>query len=354
MGYLKVIESSGYHWVCPKTATYKIICVSGGGNISNVNTPTTANHGGITSFGSYCTVSGCWGDGNMSNAHYSGNVQGYTLMDYSKIDSVTSDVASNIGYGAGIGGIKNGIGTLGKLKIAIADIKKDEDIVCTVGSGASASDGSKANDGVIIVQEIAEISEDDIGEQTPPAEFKVNFYRYDELYQTITIKENEVLTFPTVPLYNTDKYTGDVEHIGWDVGHSGNVIYKAGQNIYPSGSLNYFAVYKTKYKLASQITVGGPNLNIFNTSVTAKYSGSITCSCNNIKINTDQNTGQTTTENDSVSECVSNMADILINGVSIGTFGTKSVNEGDIITLQGSKSYVVRCTYPEFGYKNKS
>lgn len=229
MGYLKTIENNTT-WKCPKTATYEIICVASG-------TPDDEIANNPTSFGEYCTAYGTWpGSSNSYN--------GYTFNSYGDIFSGAAGTNhKTIGYGAGV---VNG-SLLGKLNIAISDIKKDTEVICTVGASVISANQS-SNPGVIVIKEIGEVSESNIIDNpTEKKEFTINLYRYDELYQSLKIKEGIPLVLPVLPIYKDDEYTGDAQNVGYTLSLGAEKVYNANQVIYPMADMNLYAGYSYKF-----------------------------------------------------------------------------------------------------------
>ena len=294
MGYLKVIEGNTT-WVCPKTATYKIICVASGA-------PDDDLVGNPTSFGEYCTAYGVWPN--------SKNYNGYTFKSYGEVYNTAGANTDprTIGYGAG-GYCVNCDALLGKLKVSINDIKKDTSVICTVGDSVIKGKYT-SNPGVIVVQEIGEISENNMTESdNEKREFTINLYRYNELYQVLKVKEGSLLVLPTLPIYDNDKYTGDKEHKGYALTLGGDKVYNINQAIYPVADMDLYAGYSYKYKGR---TTG--------TGVVGYYG---TCSLSVIGGSSQPSDDATVT--------------FTINGVQKAS-GTYTVNEGDIIdcTVTGS------------------
>lgn len=160
MAYLEVIDTS-CTWICPKTASYKIICVAGGNGGGN-----GFGRGGDTSFGSYCTANGQWGGIGVAAISAGGN-GGYTFADYGGSFGINyssngtaspskngSQLYSNgIGYGAGGYGSCEGGNGCGKIKIAVREITAGEAVTCSIGAGGSAgTSGGMGNGGCIVVQ----------------------------------------------------------------------------------------------------------------------------------------------------------------------------------------------------------
>lgn len=250
MGYLKVIETNTT-WKCPKTATYEIICVSSGTPDSN-----TANN--PTSFGDYCTAWGTWPN--------SGKFNGYTFSSYGL--PVDGD-HKTIGYGSG-SVTSNNAGLLGKLNISRNDIKKDTEVICTVGNSVIVS-AVASNPGVIVIKEIGEVSENNIiDDTTEKKEFTINLYRYDELYQSLKIKEGSPLVLPVLPIYKDDEYTGDAQNVGYTLSLGAEKVYNTNQVIYPMADMNLYAGYSYKYITTSSgsntcvaTAPGMCNLNVY-------------------------------------------------------------------------------------------
>lgn len=192
MSYLTVIENT-QTWTCPKTATYKIICVAGGtgGNcLYNASTPNYAvGLGGTpTSFGSLLTASGVGGSGGNNNSGTSsaGGGGGYNFIDYgghgagdgggssrnggpwgvmsnppgATYSNVDHNIGSGEGYGAGGGGCGGHGGPGGKLIMILSDITIGTQIPCTIGAGGNGAAGptgyygAKGKKGVIVIQEV--------------------------------------------------------------------------------------------------------------------------------------------------------------------------------------------------------
>lgn len=158
MAYLKIIESTG-SWVCPKDATYKVICVAGGCN-------DIGELGGCTSFGNYITAEGTIGGTTSGNGSMCGYTTGYTLTDYARYCSEIRTSAP-IGYGGG-GGRNNGTnvyyGPPGKLTVGFFEVKKGSTVNCIIGNGATPSTGNgsdtfSGNPGVIVIIEVGPITE---------------------------------------------------------------------------------------------------------------------------------------------------------------------------------------------------
>lgn len=248
MGYLKVIQSNTT-WVCPKTATYKIICVASGtpNAISMVNNP--------TSFGTYCTAYGFWNSSHSS---------GYSLQSYAEFTN--TNYSSGIGYGAA--GESLNLGGVGRLNVSIADIKKDTSVACTIGEPLTSGNTS-SNSGVIVVQEIGEIPEESIiDDDNNKNEFTINLYRYGDLYKAIKVKEGSSIVLPTLPLYSNDELTGDIAHVGYAITYNGGKVYNVNQSIYPLYNMDLYAGYS--YKYASYYEVGTSRGIV---RATAEYSG---------------------------------------------------------------------------------
>lgn len=254
MGYLKVIESNTT-WVCPKTATYKIICVASG-NAGDVP-------GNPTSFGSYCTAFGSW------NA----NICGYMFNDYGAVIGEAKTNAGQFGYGCGItisgyGAYEAGNnGGTGKLKVAISDIEKDTSVICTVGEAVSHTNNYEtvktSLPGVIVIQEIGEISGDISNNTEDDVEYTINLYRYTELYTTLKIKAGSPLILPSLPIYDESEYTGDAAHAGFTTSLGSNKVYNVNQTIFPIMDMNLYAGYSYKYieqtvSAYSSVTVNAP------------------------------------------------------------------------------------------------
>lgn len=295
MGYLKIIESNTT-WVCPKTATYKIICVASG-------TPDKYLANNPTSFGAYCTAYGTWNCGHRD---------GYTLNSYGNISSIT-EAYSIIGYGSGV--VSDGL--LGKLKVSINDIKKDTNVVCTIGDSVVKGNVS-SYPGVIVVQEIGDILEESIiDDESKKNEFTINLYRYDELYQTIKVKEGNSIVLPVLPLYNNDEIRGDVSHSGYTLSIGADKVYNTNQSIYPISDMNLYAGYSYKYPTYKSVSCGNEEKE-----VTAEYNGSCT-------LYVQSSTG--------LDHAPSGDFSFSINGKSV-TAGTYYVTKGSKIKVVGSNS----------------
>lgn len=279
MGYLKVIESNTT-WVCPKTATYKIICVSSGNAYSVSGNP--------TSFGSYCTAFGSW------NA----NIAGYTFNDYGAPFTYNNTAGiGQYGYGCGIDSSGNNAysgsnnGGTGRLKVAITDIEKDTSVICTVGEAVTYSGGSSRTSlpGVIVIQEIGEISGDISNNTEEDVEYTINLYRYTELYKTLKIKAGSPLILPSLPIYDESEYSGDVANVGFTTSLGSNKVYNINQTIFPIMDMNLYAGYSYKYigmqSTMSSVTVNAPGTCYLNVTGGQSSSGTVSIVKNGIEYN---------------------------------------------------------------------
>lgn len=295
MGYLKVIESNTT-WKCPKTATYEIICVSSGTPDSNtVNNP--------TSFGNYCTAWGTWPNSSKFN--------GYTFSSYGLF---ANNDYKTIGYGSGFNS-----GLLGKLNISRDIIKKDTEVICTVGKPIAIG-ASQSNPGVIVIKEIQEESENDAPDAPEAREFSINLYRYEELYKTIKVKEGSSLILPSLPIYCNTAYNSDIKHVGYSTSLGGSKQYNVDQVIYPVFDMDLYAGYTYNYI--------GDYYTVFNVDVTLEVPGTVSFGTNFLRED----------------QCYCS-----INGRKV-SLGTYQCNVGDVIhtnTINNEEgSHYLSTTYP--------
>ena len=185
MAYLKIIESNT-EWICPKDATYKVICVAGGPN---------------------APISNDCVDVVQGSSNY--------------------PVMNPIGYGGGgidrnnsSAGNINAAGP-GKLNIGFFEITKGTSINCIIGQPAPKLTTSNAsiegNPGVIVIQEAGPIE----GSGTS----SVNLERFTyELYNgSNKIKNGTVLSGSEITLPSLTTSNDDQRFAGWRVNASGTV-----------------------------------------------------------------------------------------------------------------------------------
>lgn len=226
MAYLKIIENDT-EWICPKDATYKVICVAGGPSAPvNTNILTAPNIilGGPTLFGNLISatgsIGGCSYDSTSTNSAPNSYLTGYTLSDYSRPVSGLTTIP--IGYGGG------GIRILsshyyfsgpGKINIGFFEIKKDASINCIIGKGGSSNDGKETagNSGVIVVQEVGPISQDSI------SSLSVERYTYELYNGSNKIKFGTAISGAEIQLPSVTTIDDDQKFAGWRVNAAGTV-----------------------------------------------------------------------------------------------------------------------------------
>lgn len=259
MGYAKLIEYDT-SWICPKTGSYKIICVAGGqgGSI----TKGANKNGGTTSFGNYITATGSWGE-SIGDDYIP--LKGYTLLDYGVS---ASSKHSSIGYGGG--GLGKYSGGIGKLNMSIVTLNKGDTVNCSIGAGGEPDTDSSSQagrQGCIFVQYLG----DDGWEKSGTEEIKtitVNLYAYGESVKTITINLGESIVLPKISNVKSD----DVEHYGWTkTAGSTARNYATTATITPISDMDLYAVFKYQIKDVHSST--RVNANTTGTTVTAEYDG---------------------------------------------------------------------------------
>lgn len=268
MGYMKVIEADTT-WECPRTGSYKIICVAGGeGGANNYG---VKSFGGSTSFGNYLTASGCWG--GMNSGIYTTSYQfpgrnGYTFLNYGDYDqtnssSVTS-VVTSIGYGGGGSGPNPG--GCGKLKMSIVTLNKGDTVNCVVGEGGSG-DCESGRPGVIVIQ-----YQGDDGWSTSDNEtlkqVSINLYAYGDLVDTITVFAGEQVTLPKLENIKPD----DNGQYGWTKTPGETTRnYSPEAVIYPTSDMDLYAIFN--YRVLDSVTYvsGGGTVDCAGTAYFSGY-----------------------------------------------------------------------------------
>lgn len=337
MGYMKVIESSTT-WECPKTGSYKIICVAGGeGGAASQGVKA---YGGSTSFGGHLTASGCWG-GHDTNDSTNNTIikiprNGYTFLnygglDYAEPDSEALKMYQSIGYGGGGNGIYPG--GCGKLKMTIVTLNEGDTVNCTVGEGGSG-DYSAGKPGVIVIQ----YQGDDGWASTSIEAAKkvtINCYAYGELVNTISVNAGEEVTLAKLDKIKSD----DVEHYGWTkTAGSTTRNYSPETTIYPTSDMELYAIFKFGRQDVESYAGG---------SGTVGRSGSLRIS--GMKINLTFN-GDTYVSSSYGGYSLRTNGDspyVTVNGSYVGgylgnssgpTTITKSVLKGDVVDYNSNKS----------------
>ena len=269
MGYLKVIEASTT-WTCPKTGSYKIICVAGGQG--GTNTQGTSKNGGSTKFGDYLSASGQWGEAyslDSQNTVYSGGLNGYTFLSYGEQINLKADYGIRVQHSIGYGGGGSGkyAGGIGKLKTGIVNLNEGDTISCTIGAGGDPESDTTCTGGkpgVIVIQYLGDDGWFTSGNETEQT-ITISLYMYGSLYKTEKISAGSTYTLPKLDNVKSD----DVEHVGWTkTAGSGTRDYAAQGTINPISNIELHAVYKYKVK-DKKITRNISNSNSPYTLVTS-------------------------------------------------------------------------------------
>lgn len=357
MGYMKVIESSTT-WTCPKTGSYKIICVAGGEGGGDLGATTG---GESTSFGEYVTASGNWGGylEKYTVSNFTGSFSGrngYTFLEYGGINNAeiigdsnnNSILYQSIGYGAGGGGPYPG--GCGKLKIGIVTLNENDTVKCTIGAGGSGSTQS-GKPGVIVIQYQGN---DGWASTTTEAIKKVtiNMYAYGELVKTITVNAGDEISLTKLDNVKSD----DVEHYGWTkTAGSTSRNYSPTATVYPTTDMDLYAVFKYQVK-DKPITKTARDKG----TVIAEYDGYITISGHvSVSANGSTSSNQYSLYTDGNTPYVAINGNYISGILSVNDSITKSVNKDDVITFavpnsssdgMASISHVMNIIYPVLDY----
>lgn len=226
MAYLKIIESNT-EWICPKDATYKVICVAGGPNapegIGCVEVKNQIKAGGPTLFGNLISATGMIG-GSTRGCY----ISGYTISGYANVVSggFAYPVINPIGYGGGGIAYINNSNSInaagpGKLNIGFFEITKGTSINCVIGQPAPKLSSSnvciEGNPGVIVIQEAGPIE----GNGTSSADlerFTYELYNGSNKIKTGAALSGSEITLPSLTTSNDDQ-----RFAGWRVNASGTV-----------------------------------------------------------------------------------------------------------------------------------